>query len=107
MRVTHASFAIVHFFGTSVQCTIKSRLVFVSITAGDASNKHYCQTENCVWTSVFYLYWLALISTFLFRKCGKAVCASCSTKTSPLPLKGHEFAVRVCEDCFIKITDDE
>jgi WD repeat and FYVE domain-containing protein 2 len=41
------------------------------------------------------------------RKCGKAICDSCSTKRSTLPLRGHEFPVRVCEECYIKITEDE
>ena len=41
------------------------------------------------------------------RRCGRAVCAGCSNKNSPLPLKGHEFPVRVCEDCYIKIEDRE
>jgi len=41
------------------------------------------------------------------RKCGKAVCDSCSTKKCPLPGRGHEFPVRVCEDCYIKVTEDE
>ena len=41
------------------------------------------------------------------RRCGKAVCDSCSSKKSPLPLRGHEFPVRVCEDCYIKVGDDE
>jgi len=41
------------------------------------------------------------------RKCGKAVCDSCSTKKCPLPQRGHEFPVRVCENCFIKVTEDE
>ena len=46
-------------------------------------------------------------SLFYFRKCGKAICDSCSTKRSQLPFRGHEFPVRVCEECYIKITDDE
>lgn len=41
------------------------------------------------------------------RKCGKAICDSCSTKRCPLPYRGHEFPVRVCEECYIKITEDE
>jgi len=41
------------------------------------------------------------------RKCGKAVCDSCSTKKCPLPIKGHEFPVRVCENCYINVTEDE
>jgi len=41
------------------------------------------------------------------RKCGKAVCDSCSTKKCPLPTKGHEFPVRICENCYINVTEDE
>ena len=42
-----------------------------------------------------------------FRKCGKAVCDGCSTKKSALPYKGHEIPVRVCEECYIGITEEE
>ena len=41
------------------------------------------------------------------RRCGKAVCDYCSSKKSVLPEKGHEYPVRVCEDCYIKITEAE
>ena len=41
------------------------------------------------------------------RKCGKAVCDSCSTKKCPLPGKGHEFPVRICENCWINVTEEE
>ena len=42
-----------------------------------------------------------------FRKCGKAVCDGCSTKKSALPYKGHEIPVRVCEECYIGISEEE
>ena len=54
-----------------------------------------------------YLIFLPLQTFFLFRKCGKAVCDSCSTKKCPLPIKGHEFPVRVCENCYINVTEEE
>lgn len=41
------------------------------------------------------------------RKCGKAICGACSVHRSPLPLLGHEFIVRVCDDCHPTITDSE
>jgi len=41
------------------------------------------------------------------RKCGKAVCDGCSSKRSQLPLRGFEFAVRVCESCYINITEED
>ena len=41
------------------------------------------------------------------RKCGKAICDACSTKRSALPLLGHEFFVRVCDDCYPSLTDVE
>ena len=41
------------------------------------------------------------------RRCGKAVCDYCSTKRSVLSFRGHEYPVRVCENCFIKITEEE
>ena len=47
------------------------------------------------------------IITFEFRKCGKAVCDGCSSKKSALPYKGHEIPVRVCEECYIGITEEE
>lgn len=41
------------------------------------------------------------------RKCGKAICDSCSTRRSELPYRGYECKVRICEGCFIGITDEE
>jgi len=41
------------------------------------------------------------------RKCGRAVCSKCSEKSSPLPLLGFEFDVRMCEECYDKLTDKE
>ncbi|KAK3095101.1 hypothetical protein FSP39_010354 [Pinctada imbricata] len=41
------------------------------------------------------------------RKCGKAICNKCSTKRSTIPPMGYEYEVRVCDDCFGNITDDE
>ncbi|XP_056004187.1 uncharacterized protein LOC125660208 [Ostrea edulis] len=41
------------------------------------------------------------------RKCGKAVCNKCSAKKSTIPPLGYEYEVRVCEDCFSSITEEE
>lgn len=41
------------------------------------------------------------------RSCGKAVCDNCSSRRSVLPALGHEFQVRVCEDCHSVLTDVE
>ena len=41
------------------------------------------------------------------RRCGKAVCDYCSAKRSVLTERGHEYPVRVCEDCFINVTEAE
>jgi len=41
------------------------------------------------------------------RKCGKAICDYCSSKRSTLTDRGHEYPVRVCEDCFINISPEE
>lgn len=41
------------------------------------------------------------------RKCGEAVCSSCSSKRSTIPLMGFEFEVRVCDSCYESITDED
>ncbi|KAK3856440.1 hypothetical protein Pcinc_037234 [Petrolisthes cinctipes] len=41
------------------------------------------------------------------RKCGKAVCDSCSSKRSCIPIMGFEFDVRVCDKCHSTITDQD
>jgi len=41
------------------------------------------------------------------RRCGKAVCDYCSSKRSVLTDKGHEYPVRVCENCYINVTEGE
>ncbi|XP_071539125.1 WD repeat and FYVE domain-containing protein 2 [Panulirus ornatus] len=41
------------------------------------------------------------------RKCGKAVCDSCSSKRSCIPVMGFEFDVRVCDSCHSTISDQD
>ncbi|CAH1781379.1 unnamed protein product [Owenia fusiformis] len=41
------------------------------------------------------------------RKCGKAVCHKCSSARSSIPAMGYEFDVRVCDECFNTITDED
>nr|NP_001071921.1 zinc finger protein [Ciona intestinalis]BAE93316.1 zinc finger protein [Ciona intestinalis] len=41
------------------------------------------------------------------RKCGIAVCASCSSKRTTIPLYGFEFEVRVCEECYESVTEEQ
>ncbi|XP_014662505.1 PREDICTED: WD repeat and FYVE domain-containing protein 2-like [Priapulus caudatus] len=41
------------------------------------------------------------------RKCGRAVCDKCSAHRSRLPLLGHEFEVRVCDDCVRSLSEDD
>ena len=41
------------------------------------------------------------------RRCGKAVCDYCSSKRSVLTDRGHEYPVRVCENCFIDVKEGE
>ena len=47
------------------------------------------------------------ISLLFCRKCGRAVCDGCSPRRLPLPFKGHEVPVRVCEECHIKVDERE
>jgi WD40 repeat protein len=41
------------------------------------------------------------------RRCGAAICDECSKNRSSIPAFGHEFQVRICNQCTSKITDDE
>jgi hypothetical protein len=41
------------------------------------------------------------------RRCGAAICDSCSSARSQIPVLGHEFQVRICNQCSTKISDDE
>ena len=41
------------------------------------------------------------------RRCGKAVCDYCSAKRTVLTDRGHEYPVRVCEECHINVTEAE
>uniref|UniRef100_A0AAR2LVG8 FYVE-type domain-containing protein n=1 Tax=Pygocentrus nattereri TaxID=42514 RepID=A0AAR2LVG8_PYGNA len=41
------------------------------------------------------------------RKCGKAVCGKCSSKRSTYPVMGFEFQVRMCDDCYNTIKDED
>jgi hypothetical protein len=41
------------------------------------------------------------------RRCGSAICDSCSSARSQIPVLGHEFQVRICNQCSTKISDDE
>ncbi|XP_022920553.1 WD repeat and FYVE domain-containing protein 2 [Onthophagus taurus] len=39
------------------------------------------------------------------RHCGKAVCDRCSSQKLCIPIMGFEFAVRVCEPCYLTLKD--
>lgn len=41
------------------------------------------------------------------RRCGAAICDDCSKNRSSIPVLGHEFQVRICNQCISKINDDE
>ncbi len=41
------------------------------------------------------------------RKCGKAICGKCSSKRSTYPIMGFEFQVRMCDDCYDTIKEEE
>ncbi len=41
------------------------------------------------------------------RKCGKAICGKCSSKLSTYPIMGFEFQVRMCDDCYDTIKEEE
>lgn len=41
------------------------------------------------------------------RKCGNAICGKCSTKRTSYPVMGFEFQVRVCDDCFNTVKDED
>ena len=41
------------------------------------------------------------------RRCGSAICDDCSKSRSSIPVLGHEFKVRICNQCLNKIGDDE
>lgn len=41
------------------------------------------------------------------RRCGAAICDDCSKNRSQIPVLGHEFQVRICNQCITKINDDE
>jgi hypothetical protein len=41
------------------------------------------------------------------RKCGRAVCDKCSNSKSAIPIMGFEFDVRVCDECFGTISDED
>ena len=41
------------------------------------------------------------------RRCGEAVCDNCSKNRSVYPVMGFEYEVRMCDDCYESITNDE
>uniref|UniRef100_A0A8K9XYI6 WD repeat and FYVE domain containing 1 n=1 Tax=Oncorhynchus mykiss TaxID=8022 RepID=A0A8K9XYI6_ONCMY len=41
------------------------------------------------------------------RKCGKAVCGKCSSKSTTYPVMGFEFQVRVCDTCYDTVKDED
>ncbi|KAI4898009.1 hypothetical protein NFI96_017488 [Prochilodus magdalenae] len=41
------------------------------------------------------------------RKCGKAICGKCSSKRSTYPIMGFEFQVRMCDDCYNTIKEED
>ena len=68
--------------------------------------------EICIWPSrdKWTEYSVGLFFFILqhhCRKCGRAVCNECSNRESVLPIMGFEYSVRVCNDCFETITEEE
>jgi WD repeat and FYVE domain-containing protein 2 len=41
------------------------------------------------------------------RRCGAAICDECSKNRSIIPILGHEFQVRICNECTRNITEEE
>jgi WD40 repeat protein len=41
------------------------------------------------------------------RNCGKALCAKCAANTTTIPNVGHECLVRVCDDCRLRLDDEQ
>lgn len=41
------------------------------------------------------------------RNCGRAICVDCSQQMCTIPRLGYEFEVRVCEECFVLIEDED
>lgn len=41
------------------------------------------------------------------RRCGAAGCDECTREKVQLPILGHEFPVRVCNNCASSVKDDE
>ena len=41
------------------------------------------------------------------RNCGKALCAKCASNTMAIPNIGHECLVRVCDDCRLRLDDEQ
>ncbi|XP_076454179.1 WD repeat and FYVE domain-containing protein 2-like [Babylonia areolata] len=41
------------------------------------------------------------------RRCGQVFCNKCSSKRSTIPPLGYEYEVRVCDDCYSQITDED
>ncbi len=41
------------------------------------------------------------------RRCGAAICGDCSKNKSSIPVLGHEFEVRICNQCIGRINENE
>jgi len=41
------------------------------------------------------------------RNCGKALCAKCVSNMMAIPNVGHECLVRVCDDCRLRLDDEQ
>ena len=100
------NYAADHFSGTFELCMTKSRLDYGSTIAG-TTNKFRTETNSVKLNFFEFPLRIPNNINIFFRKCGRAVCDGCSSKKSALPYKGHEIPVRVCEECYIGITEEE
>ena len=89
------------------QKTLGVRQVHCVSCSGTSCYVHY---EVFLFSSIPLLFSLPLFplpSQHHCRKCGRAVCATCSNHQSTFPPMGFEIPVRMCNDCHSTITTDE
>ncbi|KAF2351144.1 WD40 repeat [Trinorchestia longiramus] len=92
-----------------------SMLVWWDMAATRLVTPEWSESDSCQYCSrPFYWNVRAMINQKQLglrqhhcRKCGKAVCDSCSARRTNIPAMGFEFNVRVCEKCYETISDRE
>lgn len=92
-----------------------SRIVIWDMDAKRKENPQWKESDTCEYCTKPFFWNIKAMWEFKTvgvrqhhcRRCGAAVCGDCSKNRSKIPVLGHEFQVRICNECIKSIVAEE